>query len=99
MSWLLIFPVLTSIGLLISTLNMNKLIDAMEDFGKPIHTTKEGVEFRIRKSTGSVFTHHPRTEEWVYLCKLQSWPDVAKKFGLRVVAKSKKKKEDEPKAS
>lgn len=63
----------------------------MEDFGEPIHTTKDGVEFRIRKSTGSVFTHHPRTEEWVYLCPLQTWPEVAKRFGLRVVAKKKKK--------
>jgi len=72
-------------------------MEIMEDFGEPIYTDKQGVEFRIRKSTGSVFTYHPRTEEYVYLCTLQLWPEVAKRFGLRVVRKEKKptEKKDE----
>lgn len=64
----------------------------MEGFGKPIYTSPLGVEFRVRASTSSVFTHHPRTEEWVYLCTLKSWPDVAKRFGLRPVKKGEKAK-------
>ncbi len=62
----------------------------MEEFGEPIYTSPLGVEFRIRESTGSVYTYHPRTEEWVNLCTLERWPDVAKRFGLRVIKKGKK---------
>lgn len=65
----------------------------MEGFEEPIYTTPLGVEFRVRESTESVFTHHPRTHEWIYLCELEAWPEVAKKFGVRTVTKSKKKKE------
>lgn len=64
----------------------------MEGFGKPIYTSPLGVEFRVRESTKSVFTYHPRTEEWVYLCTMKSWPDVAKRFGLRAVKKREKAK-------
>lgn len=64
----------------------------MEGFGEPIYTSPLGVEFRVRESTSSVFTHHPRTGEWVYLCTLKSWPEVAKKFGLRAVKKGQRAK-------
>jgi len=64
----------------------------MEGFGKPIYTSPLGVEFRVRESTSSVFTHHPRTEEWIYLCSTKSWPVVAERFGLRIVKKGEEAK-------
>jgi len=63
----------------------------MKDFSEPLYTTPDGLEFRLRGSTQSIFTHRPATDEWVYLCKLETWPDIAKKFGLRVIKKRKPK--------
>lgn len=63
----------------------------MEDFSEPLYTTDDGVEFRLRKSTQSIFTHRPNTDEWIYLCSVENWPEIAKRFGLRVIKKKKKR--------
>jgi hypothetical protein len=64
----------------------------MEDFSEPLYTTEDGLQFRLRKSTQSIFTYRPATDEWVYLCTIDTWPDIAKKFGLRVIKKRRKSK-------
>ncbi len=62
---------------------------SLEDFSEPIYTDANGMQFLIRKSTKSVFTYRPATEELVFLCGLATWPAVAKRFGLEVRKKNK----------
>lgn len=41
-----------------------------------------------------MFEYHIGTEKWIYICKMELWPDFAPRYGVQAKVKKKRKKKN-----